>query len=64
MSWLKKYRVIKVVPGPVVTRKFGKIDLSSPKLDVKMLDALYASGFPYLEKIERKKPADQHPKEE
>jgi len=55
MSWRKKYRVIKVVPGPVVTQQFGKIDLSSDKLDVKMLDILYEAGCPYLEKIERKK---------
>ena len=55
MGWRKKYRVVKVVPGPVVTRKHGKVDLSSDKLDLKMLDELYTSGFPSLEKIERKK---------
>lgn len=53
-GWTGKYRVVGIQPGPVVFPKFGEVDLSNSKLDITLVDAIYASGCSYLEKIEKK----------
>jgi hypothetical protein len=51
MGWKKKYKLVGLQPGVVVTRQFGEIDFSKQELDIAKLDKLYQSGFPFLEKI-------------
>ncbi len=53
-KWTEKYKVIGVKPGKVITRKFGTLDFSKDNIPVEKCDKLYESGFPYLEKIEKK----------
>jgi len=47
--WQKYFKVVKIVPGRVVTPRFGTIDLSTPNIPLETLLALYESDFPYLE---------------
>lgn len=51
MSWRHKYKVVGVKPGPIVTKKYGTIDLSRDDIPIKVLDSLHAEKFPYIEKI-------------
>ncbi len=47
--WRKYFKVVRVVPGRVITHRFGPIDLSSNNLSIDMLKQLYEDDFPYLE---------------
>lgn len=47
--WKKYFRVVRIVPGKVVTAKFGTIDFSSDKVSVETCKALFEDDFPYLE---------------
>jgi hypothetical protein len=47
--WRKYFKLIKLVPGVVVTRQLGKIDFRSDNLKVSDLQRLYEDDFPYLE---------------
>ena len=49
MDEIYRYKLKGIAPGVVVTRQFGKIDFSLP-VPYPILDELYNSGFPYLEK--------------
>lgn len=46
--WQKYFKVVKIVPGRVVTSRFGIIDLSSQNIPLETLLALYEADFPYL----------------
>lgn len=46
--WTKYFKVIKIIPGPVITQRFGMIDLSRPDLSPDTLLELYENDFPYL----------------
>ena len=56
MGWQDSYKVIGVVPGKVVYRQFGTVDLSRGDIPVEFMDRLYKSGFPYLKPIKIKNP--------
>ncbi len=45
----RKYFKLKLVPGVVITQKFGKIDFRNDNISVDMLKELYESDFPYLD---------------
>lgn len=47
--WTNHFRVVKIVPGRVVTHSHGTIDFSKPNLDPKVLLELYESGFQYID---------------
>jgi len=47
---MEKYKVVGIVPGRVHTYSHGLVDLSE-ELPEKVLDELYETGFPYLEKV-------------
>lgn len=47
--WKKYFRVVRIVPGKVVTAKFGTIDFSSDKVSVETCKALFEDDFPYLD---------------
>lgn len=47
--WQKFFILKGIVPGPVVTHKYGKIDFSRDDLSVPMLKDLYEDNFPYLD---------------
>lgn len=49
MSWTDKYQVVGIVPGRVVTKTKGEVDLSDKTLPVSLLDEIFASGCSYLQ---------------
>ena len=58
---IQRYKLKGIAPGIVVTRQFGKIDFSLP-VPYPILDELYNSGFPYLEKEESISKSKSKPK--
>jgi hypothetical protein len=48
MIWTDYFTLIKVLPGRIVTPRFGTLDFSDPKLPVDKLQALFEDDFPYL----------------
>lgn len=46
-----KFKVVGVLPGIVVTKKFGDVDLRTVSLET--AEALHKDKFPYLQKIEK-----------
>ncbi len=50
-----KFRVVGVVPGRVVTRRHGTVDLRTITLE--LAQTLYDEGFPYLQPIGRTAPS-------
>lgn len=47
--WRKYFKVVKVVPGRIVTPRHGLIDLSADNLSVDLLKELYEEDWPYIE---------------
>jgi len=48
MIWTDYFTLIKVLPGRIVTPRFGTLDFSDPDLPVEKLLALFEDDFPYL----------------
>ena len=48
-SLARKFRVVGVQPGRVVTQHHGTVDLRTISLE--LAEVLFAEGFPYLERI-------------
>ncbi len=48
MIWTDYFNLIKVLPGRIVTPRFGTLDFGDPGLPVEKIRALYEDGFPYL----------------
>lgn len=46
--WRRYFR-FKLVPGVVITQRFGRLDFRHDDLSVHMLQQLYEEDFPYLE---------------
>lgn len=46
--WRRYFR-FKLVPGVVITQRFGRLDFRQDDLSVHMLQKLYEDDFPYLE---------------
>lgn len=46
--WRRYFR-FKLVPGIVITQRFGRLDFRQDDLSVHMLQQLYEDDFPYLE---------------
>ena len=53
--WKRYFKFIKLKPGKVVTAQFGEIDFSADSIGIEIIQALYESGFPYLEITEEGK---------
>lgn len=51
MKWTEKYKVIRVVPGPIIAPWGAKIDLSNPDLPVETIKRLHEAGCPYIQPI-------------
>ncbi len=49
MIWTDYFNLIKVLPGRIVTPRFGTLDFGDLSLPVEKVLALYEDGFPYLE---------------
>jgi hypothetical protein len=47
--WKKYFRVIKIVPGKVVTPLFGELDFSRDNIPLEKIIALFENNFPYLQ---------------
>jgi len=47
--WRKYFKVIKIVPGPVIIQGFGTIDFSSDKVPVEICKQLFEADCRYLE---------------
>ncbi|MGE4568032.1 MAG: hypothetical protein AB7C90_02480 [Bacteroidales bacterium] len=47
--WKKYFKVIKIVPGPVIIPGRGKIDFASDALSVDLVKSLFENDCPYLE---------------
>jgi len=45
----RRYFKLKLVPGVVITKKFGRIDFRMDDLRIENLLELYEDDFPYLE---------------
>lgn len=52
--WRKYFKLKGLVPGRVVTQRFGALDFSG-KVSVETCKALYEDDFPYLEITEKGK---------
>ncbi|MFA5816207.1 MAG: hypothetical protein WC865_11355 [Bacteroidales bacterium] len=48
MIWTDYFTLIKVLPGRIVTPRFGTLDFSDANLPVEKLQALFEDDFPYL----------------
>jgi hypothetical protein len=48
MIWTDYFTLIKVLPGRIVTPRFGTLDFSDPHLQVEKLQALFEDDFLYL----------------
>ncbi len=49
MIWTEYFNLIKVLPGRIVTPRFGTLDFANSNLPVEKVRALYEDGFPYLQ---------------
>ena len=49
MIWTDYFTLIKVLPGRIVTPRFGTLDFSDPSLPVEKVQALFEDDFPYLQ---------------
>ncbi|MGQ7868715.1 hypothetical protein [Sunxiuqinia sp. sy24] len=52
--WRKYFKLKRLVPGRVVTQRFGALDFSG-EISVETCKALYEDDFPYLEITEKGK---------
>ncbi|TSA25477.1 MAG: hypothetical protein D4R68_08810 [Ignavibacteriales bacterium] len=46
--WNDYFTLINVLPGRIVTPRFGTLDFSDPGLAVEKVQALFEDDFPYL----------------
>ena len=53
--WKTYFNFVKLEPGRVVTALFGELDFSADDIGIEIIQALYESGFPYLEITENTK---------
>ena len=53
--WKTYFNFVKLEPGRVVTALFGELDFSADDIGIEIIQALYESGFPYLEITEEGK---------
>jgi hypothetical protein len=53
--WKTYFKFVKLEPGRVVTALFGELDFSADDIGIEIIQALYESGFPYLEITEEGK---------
>lgn len=53
--WKKYFRVVKILPGRVVTPGHGELDFSRDDLPVEIVQQLYEEDFQYLEITEEGK---------
>jgi hypothetical protein len=53
--WKSYFNFVKLEPGRVVTALFGELDFSADDIGIEIIQALYESGFPYLEITEEGK---------
>ena len=51
MGWRSKYKVVRIVPGKVIVKRYGEIDFSRDDLPEELCEKLIKEGCPYLEKI-------------
>ena len=49
MIWTDCFKLIKVLPGRIVTPRYGTLDFSDPGRPVEKLQALFEDDFPYLQ---------------
>ena len=49
MIWPDCFKLIKVLPGRIVTPRFGTLDFSDPNLPVEKVQAMFEDDFPYLQ---------------
>jgi hypothetical protein len=54
MSWRKKYRVVRIVPGNIIAPWGEKIDLSNPNIPEEKIEKLMSAGCPYIQLVEKK----------
>jgi len=47
--WNDYFTLINVLPGRIVTPRFGTLDFSDPSLPVEKVQALFEDDFPYLQ---------------
>ena len=47
--WNEYFTLINVLPGRIVTPRFGTLDFSDPSLPVEKVQALFEDDFPYLQ---------------
>jgi hypothetical protein len=48
MIWTDCFKLIKVLPGRIVTPRNGILDFSNPNLPIEKVQALFEDDFPYL----------------
>jgi len=49
MIWTDYFTLIKVLPGRIVTPRFGTLDFADPLLPVEKVLKLFEDDFPYLQ---------------
>jgi hypothetical protein len=49
MIWTDYFNLIKVLPGHIVTSRFGTLDFSDPNLPMEKLESQFEDDFPYLQ---------------
>lgn len=47
--WKKYFKVVNIVPGPVIIYDFGTVDFSSDNLSVELCKQLYENDCRYLQ---------------
>lgn len=51
--WKDYFKLVGIVPGPVVVPKYGKIDFSDPGLSPEICKHLFENDFQYLKITEK-----------
>jgi len=54
MSWIEKYKVVRIVPGKIITPWGEKLDLSNPNIPEEKIEKLMSAGCPYIQLVEKK----------
>jgi len=49
MIWTDCFKLIKVLPGRIVTPRYGTLDFSDTSLPLEKMQALFEDDFPYLQ---------------
>ena len=64
MGWKDKYQVVGIVPGRVITKANGEVNLADEDLPVELIDGVFASGSAYLKLKPTPKPAKKQDEDE